>query len=511
MASSSNYVLRLLGVAQMELSEFGGLDESTTVLTKRIRQYCKDLKFDDPGPIADFAWSATFVSWCIWKAGATRSEFKFSVAHAKFVNAAIANTVANSGVFRGRKIDEYAPKVGDIIQMNRGGGKVDYSQAQQSDQYASHSAIVIELFSNGTKSYARTIGGNEGDAIHVTTLELTSSGLVRQRTTNPYICVVQNLKDEPSHDGTGTPLAVAPVVVAGPAPILTTTPVAGALPASMRRHGTFTYSVDKTIADYGSLDNAIAALKRAEMSHVWVRIHGRSAYGSADKVRVKAFIDAAKAAGIAVAGWGWCQGENVGKEAQLALDSVSAFGLTDYLADIEEGVNDAHWTVQEVDEFCAKVRAGLQGAFGVTSFGLIDWHVPKLMTAALPYVDVLAPQVYWHNFPNQKMLDQFTAPNGVKYRKNDPTEYTRLCVDRWRALGGGNAKAIVVTGQAYWGEDGLSQDEAEEKLDAFLSTFSGYGQITGLNWWHFGGSGAMSHAMFEGIIAAKLGSKSYKA
>jgi hypothetical protein len=67
------------------------------------------------------AWSAAFVSFCVKQSGATSSQFAFSMQHSVFVHAAIANANANRGVFRGHRVTEYAPKLGDLIHHNRDG------------------------------------------------------------------------------------------------------------------------------------------------------------------------------------------------------------------------------------------------------------------------------------------------------------------------------------------------------------------------------------------------------
>ena len=150
------------------------------------------------------------------------------------------------------------------------------------------------------------------------------------------------------------------------------------------------------------------------------------------------------------------------------------------------------------------------GGFGITTYPLIDWHEPELMQAALPFVDMFNPQVYWFHFPNKKMLAQFKRPNGKPYVADNAAEYTDLCIDRWTKLMGGTAKKLVVTGAAYWNE-GNTQAEAEAKVEEFLAKWNRYGAIVGLNWWHFGGQSAMSHRMLEAITAAKLGAKPYAA
>jgi hypothetical protein len=281
--------------------------------------------------------------------------------------------------------------------------------------------------------------------------------------------------------------------------------------ASFRGHGVFIYDTPETIADYGSIADTVKAIQAMDMRHAWVRIHGTSAYPTATKKTIAGLIAALKEAGIAVAGWGWNQGDSPKSEATLAAKELAFFELTDYIADIEQGVHEANWTEAEVADYCKRVRDAVSGGFGVTSFPLIDWHEPKLMQAALPYVDMVNPQVYWFDFPSTTMLKQFKRPNGSPYTAHDPTEYAALCLDRWTKLMGGTPKKIVMTGQAYWGENGFTQSAAEAKLDAFLPAFTAFNRIIGLNWWHLGGVKAMSHHMYEALKQAKLGSKRYAA
>jgi len=282
---------------------------------------------------------------------------------------------------------------------------------------------------------------------------------------------------------------------------------------AFRKHGTFIYEVGPTIARYGTSALAIEAMKEAQMTHAWVRIHNsEAAYSSGDKKKIAAFIKELVDAGINVAGWGWCQGSDPTADAKLAVKELTSFGLTDYVADIEHGVHGANWQVNEITNFCTRVRAGVTGSFGVTTFPLIDWHEPELMKAALPFVDMFNPQVYWHYFPNKKMLKQFKRPDGSAYELENAASYAELCLDRWAKLMGSTPKDIVITGQAYWGEGKppFPQGDAEDKLDQFFGAWTGYDRVIGLNWWHFGGGQCMSHRMRNSINKAKLGTKPYK-
>jgi hypothetical protein len=132
--------------------------------------------------------------FCVMTAGAAAAEFKFSKAHSVFVHEAIKNTDKGTGVFRGFDISAQAPNVGDIIQNNRGGNKFDFAFAKANTNYLSHSAIVVEVGHDAEGGFALTIGGNEGNSIRQTVVRLTPQGFVKQRTNNPFICIVKNLK-----------------------------------------------------------------------------------------------------------------------------------------------------------------------------------------------------------------------------------------------------------------------------------------------------------------------------
>jgi hypothetical protein len=193
-AQLTSYVDKLVTIAKGEYQAFHTISETDEPLRSRIDTYCRDIGIAVPPDISQFPWSATFVSWCIRKAGATSGEFTFSAAHAVFVRAAIANADAQTGVFRARPIGSYAPQVGDLIHRNRSSGTVTYAQARTNSSYPSHSAIVVEVGEDQVGRYAMTIGGNEHDSIRMTRVALNGAGMVVQKPSDPFICVVQDLK-----------------------------------------------------------------------------------------------------------------------------------------------------------------------------------------------------------------------------------------------------------------------------------------------------------------------------
>ena len=187
------FVKKLVEIAQKQYFEYKNIDEADSRLCEQIQKYWTGIGLTFESCV-DVAWSAVFISWCIKQAGALQTEFKFADAHSVFVNKAILNFTQNIGVFKGRKINEYKPKIGDIIHNNRGNNTFDYEFAKANKSYKSHSAIVIEIGEDRNGKYAITIGGNEGNSIRSKEIRLDNNGFIMQRILGPYISIIENLK-----------------------------------------------------------------------------------------------------------------------------------------------------------------------------------------------------------------------------------------------------------------------------------------------------------------------------
>ena len=186
------FVNKLVGIAREQFETFHQFSENDPPLRSQIRRFWEEIGFTFPG--IETPWSAVFISWCVKTAGATDSEFRPSNAHSRFVFRAIQNQNQGVGVFRGRRLDEYRPAVGDILHNNRGGQSLTYDFAAAHEAYESHSAIIVELGSDADGPFVKTIGGNESDTIGLKRVPLTDDGFVKQRDQNPYICIIQDLK-----------------------------------------------------------------------------------------------------------------------------------------------------------------------------------------------------------------------------------------------------------------------------------------------------------------------------
>ncbi len=348
-----------------------------------------------------------------------------------------------------------------------------------------------------TTSKARAVGGGvavvvdfqSGASSHVIVPSINDSGVMPTADINP--------------PGGGAGPMMMLELNPQPLPPAPDPAAAAALPKSFRGHGTFIYELKETMAHHGGLAKMVKAMTDCGMTHAWLRVHGRSSPSGVQADNKKA-VKALQDAGISVAAWGWCQGEDVAREARLAVQTTTDLGLSDYVADIEQEVNASDWTEAEVHDFLSAVRAGLPsgGGVAVSSFPLIDWHEPRLMRAASPLVDAFAPQVYWFFYPDKKMRREF----GSRYAPESPAAYADLCLDRWREI---THKPLILTGQTYWDEGGPHWDESETeiKLDAFLNDFQGWSRVTGVNWWHFGGSKAMTDKMLLSLQSAHAAGK----
>ena len=188
----SPFASELANIARSLHDKFHLQDEGDPPLAAEIRRFWEELGFTFPG--VEEPWSAVFVSSCVFRAGATSSEFRFAPLHATFVREAIKNADASTGVFRGRPLSARSPAVGDIIQNNRGGATFDFKFARTHGEYPSHSAIVVERGHDASGEFALTIGGNEGDSIRRKKVRLSSDGFVIQKSPNPFICIIENLK-----------------------------------------------------------------------------------------------------------------------------------------------------------------------------------------------------------------------------------------------------------------------------------------------------------------------------
>jgi len=194
----------IVAVAQGEYDRYHGINEGDQPLRGRIADYYEaggGSRNLNP-TLDENAWSAAFISFCVKQSGATSSQFKFNLSHSVYVRQAIANAAANTGAFRGHRVTDYAPQLGDLIHHNRQGGTLGYDFAKNNTGYPSHAAIVVNFQTINGVRHAVTVGGNEGlqggsGTVGRKTFALSQDGLLDQSHIGPkLICVIENLLAE---------------------------------------------------------------------------------------------------------------------------------------------------------------------------------------------------------------------------------------------------------------------------------------------------------------------------
>ena len=119
----------------------------------------------------DVPWSAAFISWVMKTSGAG-ANFRYSTQHSVYISQSIRDFLNQRNVgFWGRRLNEYKPRVGDLVCWSRQDG-IDYVQ-QNGGNYAGHCDIVVAV----EPDRIFIIGGNVGDSVTRRPLPLVSGFL----------------------------------------------------------------------------------------------------------------------------------------------------------------------------------------------------------------------------------------------------------------------------------------------------------------------------------------------
>jgi hypothetical protein len=190
MAGPTPFKAELVRLARQENEALPGRCRGDRELENRIECYGRSIGIMN---VASFQqhYSAVFISWCMRTAGASESEFPTELSHSRYAQFAVRNSDAEQGVVRARRIEAYAPRLGDILHVNRNNGKVTFDRILAGG-YFSESGIVIDI----APDKAFIVMGNQEPCGNVGTeeLALADSGLLIQRNRNSLIAVIEVLK-----------------------------------------------------------------------------------------------------------------------------------------------------------------------------------------------------------------------------------------------------------------------------------------------------------------------------
>jgi hypothetical protein len=285
-------------------------------------------------------------------------------------------------------------------------------------------------------------------------------------------------------------------------------------------------------------DALIRALRYMNVPNVWIYAFGRS--GMINGAVTGPLVDALRKQKFNLAAWGYCSTKNIDAALQHADDIKKTYAIDAFIADVEPyNTGDDDW--QNQDAAFDRLIDGLVQRFGTDNLGIsiappwlkLDAKNDKkslvtkhLVRRAANRISVLAPQVYWMDYPKKTAtLDQYgdTGLSEADYPEHDPEAYARMCIQCWRAAG--IELPLIVSGQTYWstGESTPTRPFMEAQLAKFIATFSKWKpgdfvdrNVIGMNWYHAGqldanGEGSMSDGMIEGIAAAHFDKLPYAA
>jgi len=195
----------------------------------------------------------------------------------------------------------------------------------------------------------------------------------------------------PWHPASLVPDSALPPTPAAPSRTASTAVLSG--------KGVWIWEYDQT--DGGRVDSIMAAARAARLHQLWVRV-GDSQSGFYGSAFLDQLVPAAHKAGIAVIGWGFPYLYDPAADARwtgqaLTWRSASGAGLDGFSADIETASEGVDLTARRVSLYLGLVRrADPTSLLVATVFPPTDLEWGSYpYNAIAPWVDALAPMVYW--------------------------------------------------------------------------------------------------------------------
>ncbi len=159
-------------VSEWNLFQQGALKETEESASARIAAYWANVGEDSlSGKDTDHPWSAAFISFAMKEAG-DNGKFKKSISHSTYINDAIKRAGDPEAPFHGKRIEEYAPQLGDLICRRRGDETVTFDSAPNMSWYPSHTDVVTAI----KPGKVEMIGGNVSHSVSVSDLKLLPDG-----------------------------------------------------------------------------------------------------------------------------------------------------------------------------------------------------------------------------------------------------------------------------------------------------------------------------------------------
>jgi len=153
---------------------------------QRINDYWKSV--DRPqlsGLDTEVPWSAAFISWDIESAGVPRDQFCPDARHTIYVERMVLRARQPGAAFVPHHMDEYAPRVGDLLCASRSNGGTTLENLNRGP---GHCDIVVEV----RPGDVHAIGGNVGDSVSRSVFPLDGNGFLSPISGRTFFTVIEN-------------------------------------------------------------------------------------------------------------------------------------------------------------------------------------------------------------------------------------------------------------------------------------------------------------------------------
>lgn len=131
------------------------------------------------GRDGDYAWSAAFIRYVLYSAGAGRG-LPAGLSHAGYIQAAVQ--MPGTARMRAHAIGSYGPQEGDLICFGRGNFRSVRLENMPAGGFPSHCDIVVR---NDGRSIA-VVGGNVDDAVTMKNVPVDEQGRIGDALGRPY-------------------------------------------------------------------------------------------------------------------------------------------------------------------------------------------------------------------------------------------------------------------------------------------------------------------------------------
>ncbi len=187
--NKNNFKQALIKQAKQELLNWQGLTELSQKASHFLISYWKSVgihfsasQMQDPIVHSSYPWSSAFISYLFFKVGAKES-FPYSAKHSTYFQYAKQHRSHKKSPLRGFRINEYAPKVGDLIVYARQRG----AGYDTNGHFPAHGELVVET----ARGYLKAIGANVSNTVKESTYKTDSKGYLKGNKL-PFFMVIQN-------------------------------------------------------------------------------------------------------------------------------------------------------------------------------------------------------------------------------------------------------------------------------------------------------------------------------